>query len=138
MAERVGETGGIVCVDVQPQMLNALRRRLLRKGLTARVELRQCTATELGVTDFAGSIDLAVLIHVLHEVSDPRRVLRDIVATLRPNGKLLFAEPKGHVSSFAFQEELTMARELGLVSCDMSVYPALRGRQVALLERVAT
>jgi ubiquinone/menaquinone biosynthesis C-methylase UbiE len=135
MAERVGAEGRIYCVDVQPQMLTGLERRLRRRHLAERVETRRCTATDLGVSDLNGTIELAVLIHVLHEVADPRRTLHDVAQVLRPNGRLLFIEPNGHVKPSLFQIELELARESGLHPIEHEKLDASRHRQMALLTR---
>lgn len=135
LAERVGPNGKVYCVDVQQAMLTELERRLQRRGLSQQVEARCCTETELGVSDLIGSIDLAVLIHVLHEVDDPTRALRDVVSTLGPKGQLLLIEPKGHVKAELFETELEMARNLGMVkSGQSSSLTGYRGL-VALLSR---
>ena len=115
IATRVGSQGRVYCVDVQAQMLSRLRRRLERQGLEARVETRVCTATDLGVEDLVERIDTAVLIHVLHEMDEPRSALGAIAKTLRVGGQLLLIEPKGHVSPQLFEAELAFARECGLV-----------------------
>jgi len=115
LAERVGDQGRVVCVDVQPQMLSGLRKRLRRRGLDARVETRVCTATDLGIADLSGSIDVAILIHVLHEMADPRSALKSIASALKPRGRVLLIEPRGHVKSEQFEAELAIAGEFGLV-----------------------
>lgn len=135
MAELVGTEGRIYCVDVQPRMLRGLERRLKRRHLESRVDTRCCTATDLGVGDLAGTIDLAVLIYVLHEVTDPERTLREIATTLRPEGRLLFVEPRGHVSAELFQQELAMARDVGLTAVSHPACVSSGRRQMALLSR---
>jgi ubiquinone/menaquinone biosynthesis C-methylase UbiE len=132
MAERVGQAGRVHCVDVQEQMLRGLSRRLTRRGLAERVELRHCSPMTLGIGELAGSIDLAVLIHMLHEVPDPRSTLSEVAAALGPQGKLLLIEPEGHVSQEAFAAELALACEVGLVPVELAV-PALRHRRLAAL-----
>ena len=44
MARMVGGDGRVVCVDIQQKMINSLRRRAKRAGLTARLDLRVCGA----------------------------------------------------------------------------------------------
>jgi ubiquinone/menaquinone biosynthesis C-methylase UbiE len=131
LARRVGPNGQIYCVDVQPRMLSALEQRVRRLGLRERVVIRQCSEVDLCVSDLTGSIDLAVLIHVLHEVDDPRRALGEVIATLRPNGRLLLIEPKGHVKPELFSAEVALAREFGMVLCTR---PAALERYRGLIE----
>lgn len=115
LARLVGETGRVLCVDVQPRMLAALARRARRRGLQQRIEARLCGADSLGLAGEARRIDLAVLIHVLHELPDAAAGLAEITATLAPNGKLLLIEPPGHVSAADFERQIESARAAGLV-----------------------
>jgi ubiquinone/menaquinone biosynthesis C-methylase UbiE len=114
LAAMAGNTGHVLCVDIQPRMLKALRRRVRRAGLSARIEARQCDATTLGLTDRAGAFDLALLIHVLHELPDAAAALAEIRAALKPEGRLLVIEPRGHVTAEAFEGQLARARAAGL------------------------
>jgi ubiquinone/menaquinone biosynthesis C-methylase UbiE len=136
LAERVGTGGKVWCVDLQPRMLRMLDRRLRRRGLADRVILRTCSADDLGVADLADTMDLAVLIYMLHEVPDPARALAQVASTLRVGGRLLLVEPRGHCPAKLFAEQLRIAHELGLVARDDELAPKLRGRQAAVLEKV--
>jgi ubiquinone/menaquinone biosynthesis C-methylase UbiE len=132
LARLLGETGRIVCLDVQPRMLAALERRARRAGVAQRVETRLCAADTLGLSEERG-FDLALLLHVLHEMPDAGRALREIREALSPDGRLLLVEPPGHVTAAAFALELEAARTAGLV-----VVQRLPGRsRGALLSRAA-
>jgi SAM-dependent methyltransferase len=136
LAERLGPTGRLWCVDLQPQMLATLGRRLRRRGLAERVTCRTCTAGDLGVADLTGSIDLAVLIYVLHEVPDPERALAQVVDTLRVGGRLLLVEPNGHCSPELFARQLRICEALGLERREDQLDETLEGRQAAVLEKM--
>lgn len=114
LARQVGPNGRVVCVDVQPEMLEALKRRLAKRGLAARVEARLTQETDLPLGDLAGAADVALIIHVVHEVPDQQVLFRGIAAALKPGGKVIFAEPKGHVSDAQFAQSLRIAAEAGL------------------------
>jgi ubiquinone/menaquinone biosynthesis C-methylase UbiE len=135
LAECVGRDGRVWCVDLQPRMLTALDRRLRRKGLATRVTARCCQADDLGVADLADSIDLAVLIYVLHEVPDPATTIAQVAATLRANGQLLLVEPSSHCPSTLFAEQLRCAREVGFVPARQQPEYCTRLRQAVVLER---
>ncbi len=113
-ARRVGERGRVVAVDVQPRMLAALRRRAARAGLAARVEAREARPESLGVEDLAGKVDLVLALLMVHEVPDAPRLFAELRATLAPGGRVLFVEPRGHVSAAAFEESLAAAARAGL------------------------
>jgi ubiquinone/menaquinone biosynthesis C-methylase UbiE len=114
LARMVGSEGRVLCVDVQPRMLAALGRRARRAGLADRIEARPCGAASLGLGDRASAFDLAVLIHVLHELPDTASALAEIRSALKPEGHLLLIEPPGHVSREGFDAQLEVARAAGL------------------------
>lgn len=114
LARMVGSAGHVLCVHIQPRMLSALSRRARRVGLSSRIETRQCDAATLGLVDRASAFDLAVLIHVLHELPDAAAALSEIRAALNPEGRVLLIEPPGHVSADAFEAQLQAAHSAGL------------------------
>lgn len=135
LARLVGPSGRVVARDVQPGMVEGLSRRAERAGLLGRVDLATCAADDLGLGGWAGRIDAAILIHVLHEVPDHGRLLGQLHAALRPGGRLLLLEPKGHVTAIALAEELREAGRAGF----RVVGEAGRGRSHgALLEKPAS
>jgi ubiquinone/menaquinone biosynthesis C-methylase UbiE len=130
LARLVGPQGRVVAIDLQEKMLAALRRRAGRAGLADRIETRCCTHDDLGIGDLAGRVDFAMLIHVVHEVSDQDRFLRTVHAALKPGGGVLFVEPRGHVSAEAFQASLARAAGIGFTIAE----PA-QGKELRVLLR---
>jgi SAM-dependent methyltransferase len=114
LARRVGPTGRVIAIDVQPRMLSGLRRRVRRAGLDGRVEARLTAQDALGVVDLAGAVDLVVAFAVVHELPDPTRFFAEIRPTLAPGGKVFLAEPAGHVKPAEFERTLGAAASSGL------------------------
>jgi ubiquinone/menaquinone biosynthesis C-methylase UbiE len=114
LARMVGEQGKVLCVDMEPRMLRALERRMGRVGFSSRLETIQCTPTDLGLAHHAGQVDVAAAVHMVHEVPRRRAFLAQVIAALKPGGKLLIMEPRGHVSEEDFNRTLRLAREAGL------------------------
>jgi ubiquinone/menaquinone biosynthesis C-methylase UbiE len=110
MAEMVGEHGKVIAVDLQPQMLEMLRRRAERAGLMGRIELHNCRKDSIALD---AAVDFALVFAMLHEVPDPARMLREIRACLKPGGRLLLAEPPIHVTARQFANEVAAAEEVG-------------------------
>ena len=133
-ARMVEESGRVVCVDVQQRMLTTLGKRARRKGLDEIIETRLCSQEELGLGDLAGSADLALAIHVVHETAFPSRFLTSCRQVLRAGGRLLIIEPKGHVSVGDFETTRKMASEIGFEESDT---PDLRKSLTMLLENPA-
>jgi ubiquinone/menaquinone biosynthesis C-methylase UbiE len=132
IARMTGPTGRVIAVDLQPKMIEGLTRRARRAGLLARIEAVACTDGSLGLAGRPGVVDLAVVIHVLHEVRDRQRFLEQLYDALRPGGRLLLLEPKGHVSRETFDSELGLSKRTGLRLVDEPVHRRSHG---ALLEK---
>ena len=132
IARRVGAAGRIVAVDVQPRMLAGLRRRAEKAALGGRIETRLAQADRLGVDDLEGKVDLVFAFAVVHEMPDARRFLEEAARLLKPGGRLLVAEPRGHVTGRDFAAMLETAGSLGL---RLAERPAIRGSWTAVLVR---
>lgn len=109
LARMVGPAGRVVAVDVQERMLAGLRRRAARARLGGRIEARLAGPDGLGLGDLSGQADLALAIHMVHEVPDSRAFFSDLGAALKPGAPLLVIEPKGHVSETAFGASMQAA-----------------------------
>jgi 2-polyprenyl-3-methyl-5-hydroxy-6-metoxy-1,4-benzoquinol methylase len=114
LARMVGDSGRVVCVDVQQKMLSTLGRRARRRGLSDIIDCRLATQEDLGIGDLVGTADVVLAVHVLHETAFPRRFLNHCYEALRPGGKMLVIEPRGHVADADFEASLQMAAEVGL------------------------
>jgi SAM-dependent methyltransferase len=110
LAELVGPGGTVIAADVQPEMLRRTRRRAERRGLGDRIRYHRCAPDRLGIE---GEADLVLAFWMVHEVSDPEAFLAEVRALLRPTGRLLIAEPRGHVSEASFGRTVQRVREVG-------------------------
>jgi ubiquinone/menaquinone biosynthesis C-methylase UbiE len=85
LARRVGPQGIVYAEDVQREMLNAISRRVLREGLAnVRPVLGRASDPRLP----AGVIDAVLLVGVYHEIEDRVTMLRNIAASLKPQGRI--------------------------------------------------
>lgn len=116
LARLVGPEGRVVCVDLQPKMIERLRRRATKAGLIDRLETSVCTPEDLGVGEWAERVDLALAIYVIHEIWDPAAFLRQVHAALRLGGRLLVLEPRGHVNASQFEATIAAARAVGFTA----------------------
>jgi len=132
LARLVGPKGRVVAVDVQERMLAALRRRAARRGLADRVDARLAGETGMGVTDLARRADFALAFAMVHEVPDAGRFLAEVAQAVKPGGRLLIAEPRGHVNDADFAETLALAERAGF---RLESRPAIRSSVAALLVR---
>lgn len=92
VARVVGEQGRVYAVDIQPAMLQQLKRKLLKPENQdiRNIELKEASAYEL---PFAGeSVDLVYMVTVLMEIPDRDKALREIRRVLKPGGTLAVTE----------------------------------------------
>ncbi len=132
LARMTGATGRVVCVDVEPRMVQGLVRRATKARLLDRIEPIVCGEDDLGLPGYEGTVDLAVALHALHELSDIEHGLRQIADVLKPGGRLLVVEPTGHVSRQTWDFELEAARHAGLT---VTRHLSLRRRYGSVLEK---
>jgi SAM-dependent methyltransferase len=109
----VGQTGKVVCVDLQGKMIQGLMKRAIKVGLSDRINARISYQNSLGVSDIAGKIDFAPAFALVHEVPDKERLFAEIYKTMKQTGELLLAEPKGHVSKLDFEKTVSVAQSVG-------------------------
>jgi ubiquinone/menaquinone biosynthesis C-methylase UbiE len=133
LARIVGPEGRVICVDVQERMLRTLLRRARRANLADRIEARGCDADSLRVADLARTIDFVLAFAVVHEMGNALRFFGEAKSVLAPSGRILFAEPRGHVSAGAFQESLAVATQAGLRQIESL---KIARSHAAILERV--
>ena len=55
---------------------------------------------------------------VIHEVDIAARLFTEVRDTLRPGGRVVFAEPKGPIPRHAFDESVSVAERSGLRKID--------------------
>ena len=111
MARLVGEGGRVIAVDLQPEMLDALKRRAARQNLQGRIHCHLSQPDRIGLAE---PVDFALAFWVLHEVKAPAAFLAEIKRMLKPDGRFLLVEPKIHVSRANFQKTVEIAQSVGL------------------------
>ena len=133
LARLAGPSGRVVAVDIQPRMLDSLRRRAARAGLEKRIDARLTQeGSSMGLADLNGQVDLVWAFAVVHELPDPKRFFAECSALLKPGGTALLAEPAGHVKPQEFNSELKLAAEAGL---EVSEHPSIRRSQAVWLRK---
>ncbi len=113
LAELAGATGKVICVDLQEKMIKGLLRRAEKAGLSGRIDARVADRNSLMLSDLARTIDFALLFALVHEVPDKERLFSDVYAAMKPAGKVLIAEPAGHVSKAEFEKTVSLAQGAG-------------------------
>lgn len=92
MAKKVGPTGRVYANDIQPEMLQILRTNMTARGLTNVIPVLG-DITDPRLPTYA--VDLAIMVDVYHEFDHPYEMIREIVRSLKPGGRLVFVEYRG-------------------------------------------
>jgi ubiquinone/menaquinone biosynthesis C-methylase UbiE len=105
MAERVGPSGKVYANDIQPKMLDILRRNMADRKLTN-------VTPVLGAVDDPklprNGVDLVLLVDVYHEFSEPQQMLQHIRDSLRRDGRVVLVEYRGEDPAVPIRPEHKM------------------------------
>ncbi len=110
LAKLVGETGKVIAVDLQQQMLDVLVKRATCAEVADRIVPHRCAPDSLQLQQSCG---FALAFYSAHEAPDQQRLLQEIATLLNTGGQLLVVEPIGHVSAAQFQAMVSTAESLG-------------------------
>jgi ubiquinone/menaquinone biosynthesis C-methylase UbiE len=88
-ARRVGEQGRIVTVDIEPKMIERVRRKAEVEGVH-NIEARVADVYDLPFED--ETFDAVYMIAVIGEIPDPDRAIAEFYRVLTPSGTLVFSE----------------------------------------------
>ena len=92
LAARVGPSGSVLAVDIQPEMLELLRQKMSEAGVSN-------VTPVLGTVNDphlpTNAVDLALMVDVYHEFDFPAEMMAAIVASLKPGGRVVLVEFRG-------------------------------------------
>ena len=89
LSEAVGRSGRVVATDLQPGMLDLIRAKVQRKGLT-NVTLVQGRPDDPNLQP--SIFDLILMVDVYHELASPQVFVRKLREALKPGGRLVLIE----------------------------------------------
>ena len=112
MAKIVGPGGRVTALDLQEQMLNKTMSRARRQGVASTIEPKRCNGGDLGPAE---AYDFVLASNVLHEIPDLPALAGQVSCVLKPGGLFYIMEPFGHVRPAAFEEEVAVCRQAGLL-----------------------
>ncbi len=108
LAERVGPAGVVYGEDIQPEMLDQLRKNMQEHHLE---NVRAVLGTIVDAMLPKASLDLVLLVDVYHEFSEPEKMLDSIRESLKPGGRLVLLEYRGEDPKVAIKPEHKMTVE---------------------------
>jgi cyclopropane fatty-acyl-phospholipid synthase-like methyltransferase len=89
LAERVGPTGQVLAVDIQPEMLRLMEARAAEKGIE---NITSLFGTVVDPKLPEGEVDLILCVDVYHEFSHPEQMLAAMRKSLKPDGRIVLVE----------------------------------------------
>lgn len=89
LAKRVGPTGSVHAIDIQPEMLEMLKDRAGPRGLA---NIKPVLATDEDSGLAAATYDMVLMVDVYHELSNPAEILAAVRKSLKPEGRLVLVE----------------------------------------------
>ena len=88
-ARRVGDHGRVITVDIEPQIIERVRKRIERKGIR-NLEARLADVYDLPFEE--GLFDVVYMIAVIGEIPAPEKAMREFHRVLASSGTLVFSE----------------------------------------------
>jgi ubiquinone/menaquinone biosynthesis C-methylase UbiE len=88
-ARRVGDRGKVVTIDIEPKMIERVRRRA-QAETTKNIEAQVADVYDLPFED--GLFDAIYMIAVIGEIPEPDKAMREFHRVLSPSGALAFSE----------------------------------------------
>ncbi len=132
LAQRVGASGRVVAVDIQPRMIEGLKRRAAKTGLLERIDARLAQPNSMGLNGLTGAVDFVLAFAVVHELPDASSFFVEATRAMKSGAHLLLAEPIGHVGVEQFDAELRTAAQAGL---ELAERPPIRRSHAAVLKK---
>ena len=84
LARRVGQSGRVYAEDIQPLMIEAIKRRVQRENLT---NVRTVLGTPKD-SRLPHGLDAVLIVGAYHEMEDPVTLLKNAADSLKPQGRI--------------------------------------------------
>jgi SAM-dependent methyltransferase len=120
LARKVGATGKVLAVDIQPEMLTLLTNTMAGIGITNVVPILG------GATDSklpAELVDLVLMVDVYHEFDFPSEIMESVCRSVKSGGRVVFVEYRGEdpavpIKPLHKMTEMQVKREMSVLPLD--------------------
>ncbi len=106
LAERVGDAGEVIAVDIQPEMLVQLEERAKAAGAK---RIRTVLGRDADPRLEPASCDVVLMVDVYHELSYPEQILSGVKRALAPGGRLVLVEFRAEDPAIPIKPEHKMS-----------------------------
>ncbi|SKA98064.1 Methyltransferase domain-containing protein [Prosthecobacter debontii] len=108
MAQAVGEKGKVYAVDVQPEMLDMLKKRAEAQGISNIIRILGAPHDPMLPEN---TCDMILLVDVYHEFSHPEQMLSGMRKALKPDGVIVLVEYRAEDETVPIKPEHKMSKE---------------------------
>ena len=120
LARKVGATGKVLAVDIQPEMLTLLTNSMAALGISNVVPILG-SATDPKLP--AASVDLVLMVDMYHEFDSPLEVMEALCRSVKPGGRVVFVEYRGEdpavpIKPLHKMTEMQVKREMSVLPLD--------------------
>uniref|UniRef100_A0A7S4B9F4 Methyltransferase domain-containing protein n=1 Tax=Chrysotila carterae TaxID=13221 RepID=A0A7S4B9F4_CHRCT len=91
LSRAVGESGKVLAIDVSQRFVGFMEQRVKRNKLP-NVRVSKCSPKSADLADYAGKVDLAIIIDVYHHFEYPRTFMRSLHTVLRDGGRVVVCD----------------------------------------------
>jgi SAM-dependent methyltransferase len=138
IAKKIGARGKVLAVDIQDEMLQALRQRANSEGI---LNVEEIKASETDPHLAAGSVDLVLMVDVYHELSYPFEVMTSVRNSLKTDGRVVFVEyrkedpgiPIKEVHKMSIEQLVKEMKVVGLIRSQ--TIESLPSQHIVIFER---
>ena len=128
LSRRVGPDGQVIAQDIERKYFDRLRQRVSREGLNnVTLVLGEAHDPRLPPR----SVDLALLVHMYHEIAQPFGLLHNLAPAMRPGGRVAILDTDGPIRSHGTPRAL-LSCELAAVGYREAAWHWIEGRSVYL------
>lgn len=110
LAELAGVNGRVTALDIQEAMLKRLEKRVVKKNIK-NIQIKLYDGINFNLKE---KFDFILLFWMYHEVKNKSVFIEELKSVLKPDGKILIAEPGIHVSGKHFSDSIKMLTDAGL------------------------
>jgi tRNA A58 N-methylase Trm61 len=118
IAKQIGEKGVVYGVDIQPEMLEVLKKRMAMFRIT---NVRPVLGEEKDPKLPPESVDTMIMVDVYHEFEYPHEMIAAMIKALKPGGRIVFVEFRGEDPSVPIKAVHKMTEQQ--IKKEMSAHP---------------
>jgi ubiquinone/menaquinone biosynthesis C-methylase UbiE len=130
MAKPVGISGKVYAEDIQPEMLDIVKKKAADSGIK-NVTPWLGTTTDPKLP--AGTVDLMILVDVYHEFDKPYEMVSNMVKGLKKGGRLVFVEYRKEDPDVPIK--LVHKMSVAQVRKEMTIFPLSYQQTIEILPR---